>query len=90
VDLLLVTQLAERLDDGGWNCERANGSTRSSFAATINVLEGLLEYERAAGGTAESREARKSGDEYLLKRNLSVTILIEPQPPSHHVRGHIS
>jgi hypothetical protein len=61
---------AERLDDGGWNCERANGSVRSSFASTINVLEGLLEYERSAGGTAESRQARESGEEYLLQRNL--------------------
>jgi hypothetical protein len=43
---------------------------RSSFATTINVLEGLLEYERATGGTPESREARKSGEEYLLERKL--------------------
>jgi hypothetical protein len=57
--------VGERLDDGGWNCERINGSVRSSFASTINVLEGLLEYERATGGTPES-----SGEEYLLKRNL--------------------
>src|SRR5262249_28046228 len=42
----------------------------SSFATTINVLEGLLEYERATGGTPESRWARKSGEEYLLERNL--------------------
>jgi hypothetical protein len=62
--------VGERLDDGGWNCERANGSVRSSFATTINVLEGLLEYERAAGGTPGSREARKSGEEYLLERSL--------------------
>jgi hypothetical protein len=60
----------ERLDDGGWNCERANGSARSSFATTINVLEGLAEYERAAGGTRESRAARASGEEFLLKRSL--------------------
>jgi len=67
----LVHRLAgERLDDGGWNCERANGSVRSSFASTINVLEGLLEYERATGGTPESRAARKSGEEYLLERSL--------------------
>jgi hypothetical protein len=62
--------LSERLDDGGWNCERANGSARSSFASTINVLEGLLEYERATGGTPESRRARESGEEYLLERGL--------------------
>jgi len=67
----LVSRLVgERLDDGGWNCERANGSVRSSFASTINVLEGLLEYEKASGGTPESRAARKSGEEYLLQRNL--------------------
>jgi len=33
-------------------------------------LEGLLEYEKATGGTPESQEARKSGEEYLLERNL--------------------
>ncbi|THK39260.1 squalene cyclase [Ensifer sp. MPMI2T] len=62
--------VGERLDDGGWNCERINGSLRSSFASTINVLEGLLEYERATGGTPLSREARRSGEEFLLERNL--------------------
>jgi hypothetical protein len=62
--------VAERLDDGGWNCERANGSVRSSFATTVNVLEGLLEYERATGGTPESRSARASGEEFLLERSL--------------------
>jgi hypothetical protein len=62
--------VGERLADGGWNCERANGSVRSSFATTINVLEGLLEYENATGGTPGSREARQSGEEYLLERHL--------------------
>lgn len=62
--------LGQRLDDGGWNCERANGSLRSSFATTINVLEGLLEYERATGGTTETRAARRSGEAYLLERRL--------------------
>jgi hypothetical protein len=62
--------LGERLDDGGWNCERANGSVRSSFSSTINVLEGLLEYERVTGGTPQAQEARRSGEEFLLKRNL--------------------
>src|SRR5262245_30243966 len=31
--------LGEQLADGGWNCEAANGSTRSSFNTTICVLE---------------------------------------------------
>jgi hypothetical protein len=62
--------VGERLQDGGWNCERERGSTRSSFATTINVLEGLLEFEKATGGTPESRAARRSGEEYLLERGL--------------------
>ena len=67
----IVNRLVEqRQDDGGWNCERANGSVRSSFATTINVLEGLLEFERATGGTPVSQAARRSGEEFLLKRNL--------------------
>jgi hypothetical protein len=70
VSALVARLCAERLQDGGWNCERANGSIRSSFATTINVLEGLLEYERSTGGTPASRGARKSGDEYLLERHL--------------------
>ena len=58
----LVTRLVgERLEDGGWNCERANGSVRSSFDTTINVLEGLAEHEVATGGTPESRAARRAG-----------------------------
>lgn len=62
--------VSERLEDGGWNCEAERGSTRSSFDTTINVLEGLLEHERATGGTPASREARRAGEEYLLERSL--------------------
>jgi hypothetical protein len=72
VDMSPVVErlVKERLDDGGWNCEAESGSVRSSFGTTINVLEGLLEYERATGGTPESREARRPGEEYLLQRAL--------------------
>jgi hypothetical protein len=62
--------LAEQLPDGGWNCEAANGSTRSSFNSTICVLECLLEHERAAGGSPEVTGARLRGQEYLLERRL--------------------
>jgi hypothetical protein len=62
--------LAERLDDGGWNCEVENGSVRSSFDTTINVLDGLLAFERATGGSAEVRAARHGGEAYLLERGL--------------------
>lgn len=61
--------LSEQLEDGGWNCE-APMSKRSSFHTTICVLEGLLEYEKATGGHAQIAEARKRGEEYLLKRRL--------------------
>ena len=62
--------LGEQLPDGGWNCEAANGSTRSSFNTTICVLEALLESERAGGSSAAVTEARLRGEEYLLERHL--------------------
>lgn len=62
--------LGEQLEDGGWNCEAENGSVRSSFATTINVLEGLLAHERATGGSAASIAARRRAEEYLLERSL--------------------
>ena len=61
--------LGEQLEDGGWNCE-APKSCRSSFHTTICVLDGLLEYERAIGGSAETAAARRRGEEYLLERSL--------------------
>jgi hypothetical protein len=62
--------LGEQLPDGGWNCEVENGATVSSFGTTINVLEGLLEYEHATGGSASVGEARRRGDDYMLERRL--------------------
>jgi hypothetical protein len=62
--------LAEQLTDGGWNCEAANGSTRSSFNTTICVLEALLEHERAVGASPEVTGARLRAQEYLLQRRL--------------------
>jgi len=70
VSAIVERLVGERLADGGWNCERCNGSVRSSFATTINVLEGLLEHERVTGGTAASRAARRTGEGYLLERRL--------------------
>ncbi len=67
----IVTRLlAEQMADGGWNCEQENGSTRGSFHTTIDVLEGLLEYERAAGAVREVTAARIRGQEYLLARRM--------------------
>ena len=66
VDRLLHDQMA----DGGWNCEQENGSRRGSFDSTINVLEGLLEFERSVGADDDVTAARLRGEEYLLERRL--------------------
>jgi hypothetical protein len=70
VEDVVARLLSEQLEDGGWNCEAEYGSVRSSFATTINVLEGLLAHERATGGSAASIAARRRGEEYLLERRL--------------------
>jgi hypothetical protein len=62
--------VAEQMSDGGWNCEAENGSTRGSFHTTIDVLEGLLEHERATGGSLTVTAARRRGEEYLLERRM--------------------
>jgi hypothetical protein len=66
VDRLLTEQMA----DGGWNCEQENGSSRGSFDSTLNVLEGLLEYEASTAASADVTRARVRGEEYLLERGL--------------------
>lgn len=86
--------LTEQMDDGGWNCEQENGSTRGSFHTTINVLEGLLDYERHVGGSPEITAARRRGEDYLLERRLfrrlSTGDVIDPEwarfsfPPRWH------
>ncbi|HKW67112.1 MAG TPA: hypothetical protein VJP04_07490 [Terriglobales bacterium] len=70
VEEVVTRLLAEQLEDGGWNCEAENGSVRSSFDTTINVLEGLLAFERATGGSAKCIAARRRGEQYLLERKL--------------------
>lgn len=62
--------LGEQMADGGWNCEQENGSTRGSFNSTIEVLEGLLEFERASGPSPEVSAARDRGQQYLLDRHM--------------------
>ena len=67
---MVARLVSEQLDDGGWNCWAEYGAVVSSAATTINVLEGLLAHEQATGGSAESIEARRRGEEYLLERRL--------------------
>ena len=70
VEAIVKRLLNEQLEDGGWNCEAERGSVRSSFHTTINVLEGLLVYERTTGGTPECSASRRRGEVYLLDRKL--------------------
>ena len=67
---LVERLLGEQLADGGWNCEVERGATVSSFGTTINVVEGLLAYERANGGSDKVADARRRGEEYMLERRL--------------------
>jgi hypothetical protein len=67
---LVERLLSEQLPDGGWNCEVENGATVSSFGTTINVVEGLLQFERSTGGSDLVRAARLRGEAYMLERRL--------------------
>ena len=70
VDGIVDRLLGEQLEDGGWNCEAENGSVRSSFDTSINVLEGLLAYERENGPSQRLTAARRRAEEYYLERAL--------------------
>ena len=63
--------LEQQMADGGWNCLRPQGATHSSLHTTINVLEGLLEYEHAGGNrAAETRQARERAHEFLYRHRM--------------------
>ena len=70
VDGIATRLMNEQLADGGWNCEAPSNSVVSSFSSTIDVLEGLREYERSLGGRADVAAVRRRGEEYLLERKL--------------------
>jgi hypothetical protein len=70
VEGIVARLLDDQLADGGWNCWTESGATVSSFDSTVNVVEGLLAWERAVGGPAEVTAARRRGEEYLLERAL--------------------
>src|SRR5690606_20123420 len=73
VDVSALAQwfVDHQLEEGGWNCEWVEGSTRASFHSTINSLVGILYYEKRVGGSEELRAARHRAEEYLLKRRLT-------------------
>ncbi|QWP78715.1 hypothetical protein J5226_10100 [Lysobacter sp. K5869] len=93
VDVAPIVQrlLSERQPDGGWNCERANGSRVSSFDTTINVLEGLLAFACSNEDTDAIRNARQAGEEYLLRRDLFRRLTTgEPADPDYLLFIHPS
>lgn len=69
VEPVVERLLGERMADGGWNCEQEHGSVRSSFDTTIAVLEALAAQQRVRDDP-RLREARASGEAYLLERGL--------------------
>lgn len=70
VSSIVERLLGEQMEDGGWNCEQESGSKRGSFHTTISVLEGILEFVKRNGASAELDAARAHGEEYLLERRL--------------------
>jgi hypothetical protein len=66
---LVARLVGEQMTDGGWNCEQENGSVRGSFHSTINVLEGLREWQQAHG-SGDVAAALDRGESYLLERGL--------------------
>ncbi|MFT4296043.1 MAG: squalene cyclase [Micropruina sp.] len=70
VDGIVDWFLEHQLADGGWNCEWVEGATVSSYYSTLNALIGLLDYQLATGDADRVGQARRAGEEYLLRRDL--------------------
>ena len=61
--------VSQQMKDGGWNCQTYYGATHGSFHTTVNVLEGLLEYQKKYK-VPEITEIRNKGHEFLLGHRL--------------------
>lgn len=69
-----VTKLAGSLSewqwpDGGWNCDRREEATHSSFNESLSTLWGLVEYYHASGD-AKAAESAMKASEFFLKHRL--------------------
>jgi hypothetical protein len=63
--------LKQQMVDGGWNCRSYEGDTHSSFHTTINVLEGLWEYEKKYRQMLdEVEEVQEKARQFLLEHKL--------------------
>lgn len=69
--ILVGHLLNQQMDDGGWNCRSYKGDTHSSFHTTINVLEGLREFDKNYPGNSFNITKRiNNAVEFLLKHHL--------------------
>ena len=69
--ILVEHLLKQQMNDGGWNCRSYKGDTHSSFHTTINVLEGLREFEKYCPGSSfDLPSSRNKAIEFLLKHRL--------------------
>lgn len=69
-----VAQLAHSLvewqwPDGGWNCDRREEATHSSFNESLSTLWGLVEYHKATGDR-DSRRSMEKAAEFFLKHRI--------------------
>jgi hypothetical protein len=63
--------LGQQMNDGGWNCLSFSGAVHGSFHTTINVLEGLWEFEKENVYQKDRiLESRQRGHEFLLVHSL--------------------
>lgn len=71
VELLAEFLAEQQMADGGWNCRSFKGDVHSSFHTTINVLEGLREFQKNNPGSRDEIERMQmKGREFLLNHKL--------------------
>jgi len=68
-----VKRLAESLvewqwPDGGWNCDRREDATHSSFNESLSTLWGLVEYHHASGDELVAESMEKAAEFFLRHR----------------------
>ena len=71
IEQLVTHLLRQQMPDGGWNCQSYQGATHSSVHTTINVLEGLREYQINSDVRPDQLiKAQAKGREFLLTHRL--------------------
>jgi hypothetical protein len=68
--------------DGGWNCDRRQGVTRSSFHESVIPALGLAKYADVTGNPDARRAAERTAELLLVHRLFRTTSTGEPIHPS--------